>query len=289
MANAREIRTKINSIKNTRQITRAMEMVAASKMRKAQERMFASRPYAEKILDVIGHLANSHPEFRHQFFEEREEVKKVGYIIVSTDRGLCGGLNINLFKLALKSMEEWQDKGAELELCLLGQKAEHFFKRVGGNVAASAVHLGDAPGVKQLIGVVNVMFKAYAKGNIDRLYLLFNRFENTMIQRPQLEQVLPLVKKDDKKLKYYWDYIYEPDAKEVLEMLLTRYIESQVYQAAVENIASEQSARMVAMKSASENAAGIIDDLQLAYNKARQSAITSELADIIGGAEALNG
>ncbi len=289
MTQAREISTKIRSVQGTRKITRAMEMVAASKMRKAQDRMFAARPYAEKIREVIGHLAKSHPEFHHLFLEKRE-VKRVGFIIVSTDRGLCGSLNTNLFKLALNSILEWQKKGADVRLCLLGQKAEAFFRRIKGEVSALTTHLGDKPAVKDLYGIVKVMFDAYAQKELDLLYIVHNEFINTMRQQPLMRQVLPIEPEErTTQLDYYWDYIYEPDAKEVLSLLLRRYVESQVYQAVVENIASEQSARMVAMKNASDNAKQLIDDLKLAYNKARQAAITKELADIIGGAEALNG
>lgn len=287
MPQAREIRSKIGSVQNTRKITRAMEMVAASKMRKAQERMQAARPYAEKIRAVIGHLAKSHPEYHHIYLAQRP-LKRVGYIIVSTDRGLCGSLNTNLFKLALKSILEQEKQGVEVELCLLGQKAESFFKRVGGKITATATHLGDKPAAKDLIGIVKVMFDAYAAQKIDALYMVSTEFINTMRQKPILREVLPIQPSEDtSRVDYYWDYIYEPDAQTVLTLLLNRYVEALVYQAVVENIASEQSARMVAMKNASDNAGSLINDLKLAYNKARQSAITRELADIIGGAEAI--
>jgi len=286
MASGKEIRTQIKSVKNTQKITRAMEMVAASKMRKAQDRMTASRPYADQIRAVISHLAHAHPEYRHPYMEERE-TKRVGFIIVSSDRGLCGGLNANLFKTALKSLKEWDDKGIEAELCLIGQKATGFFKRVGGKVTAQVQDLGDAPRAEDLIGNVKVMLDAYDEGKLDRLYLVSNEFVNTMTQKPTVEQLLPIQAEELDELQHHWDYLYEPEAKEVLEQLLTRYVESLVYQGVVENIACEQAARMVAMKAASDNAGGMIDDLQLAYNKARQAAITQELSEIVAGAAAV--
>lgn len=286
MAGAKEIRTKIQSIKNTQKITRAMEMVAASKMRKAQDRMVTSRPYASKINTVISHLARGHSEYRHPYLEERE-VKRVGYIVVSTDRGLCGGLNTNLFKTTVKAMREHADQGIGIDLCLIGRKAEGFFKRYGGNVLASATQLGDAPQIQDLIGIVKVMLDAFDAGQVDAIYIAYNDFVNTMAQTPTVEQLLPLPASEDKELAHYWDYIYEPDAKELLDQLLTRYIESQVYQAVVENIACEQAARMVAMKSASDNAGDLINEFQLAYNKARQAAITQEIAEIVSGAAAV--
>ncbi len=286
MSGAKEIRSKISSIKKTQKITRAMEMVAASKMRKAQDRMQTSRPYAEKIRQVIGHLAKGRPEYQHIYLQQRE-IKRVGIILVSTDRGLCGSLNINLFKTALQAMKEWQAKGVQIDLCLIGNKAESFFRRYGGNVIGHAGHVGDAPGVNDLVGIVKVMLDAYRNGSIDALFLGFNEFINTMTQKPDLQQLLPLVPTQDDTLNYYWDYIYEPDAKELLEALLTRYVESQVYQAVVENIASEQAARMMSMKNASDNAGELIGDLQLAYNKARQAAITRELSEIVSGAAAV--
>lgn len=286
MSGAKEIRSKISSIKKTQKITRAMEMVAASKMRKAQDRMQTSRPYAEKIRQVIGHLAKGRPEYQHIYLQQRE-IKRVGIILVSTDRGLCGSLNINLFKTALQAMKEWQAKGVHIDLCLIGNKAESFFRRYGGNVIAHAGHVADAPGVNDLVGIVKVMLDAYRNGTIDALFLGFNEFINTMTQKPDLQQLLPLVPTQDDTLNYYWDYIYEPDAKELLEALLTRYVESQVYQAVVENIASEQAARMMSMKNASDNAGELIGDLQLAYNKARQAAITRELSEIVSGAAAV--
>ena len=286
MASGKEIRSKIKSIQSTQKITRAMEMVAASKMRKAQDRMAASRPYAEKMLKVIGHLSHAHPEYRHGYLQERP-AKRVGFILVSTDRGLCGGLNANLFKAAISAMMDWDKRGIAIDLCTVGTKAGQFFKRVGGKVVAEVSHLGDAPSVVDLIGTVNVMLDAYNEGRIDRLYLAFNQFVTTMAQTPELKQLLPIAASDDQRLKHHWDYIYEPEAKEVLDSLLMRYIESLVYQGVVENIACEQAARMVAMKSASDNAGELIDELQLAYNKARQAAITQEISEIVGGAAAV--
>ncbi|HEB98469.1 MAG TPA: F0F1 ATP synthase subunit gamma [Thiotrichales bacterium] len=286
MAGAKEIRTQIKSIQNTRKITKAMEMVAASKMRRAQDRMRASRPYAEKIRNVIAHLSQAHPEYKHPFLIERE-ARRVGLIVISTDRGLCGGLNINLFKTVIGQLKEWQDAGLEVDIAVFGSKAQQFFKRIGGNIVAQATHLGDAPGVDDLIGSVKVMLDAYSEGRIDRLYLASNEFVNTMTQRPQVDQLLPVAGEPDEALKHHWDYIYEPDAKPVLDGLLMRYIESLVYQGVVENVACEMAARMVAMKAASDNAGNLIDELQLAYNKARQAAITQELSEIVSGAAAV--
>ena len=262
-------------------------MVAASKMRKAQDRMQRGKPYSKRIKSVIGHLANSAPEYRHMFMQERE-VKRVGYIIVSSDRGLCGGLNINLFKPAIAAIKENSDKGIQCDLCLLGGKAIGFFNSYGGNVVASARDLGEDPAIADLIGSIKVMLDAYEAGTIDKLYLVNNDFVNTMTQQPQLEQLLPLSADDDEQMKHHWDYIYEPDAKELLDGLLVRYIESLVYQAVVENGACEQAARMIAMKSATDNAGDLIDDLQLVYNKARQAAITQELSEIVSGAAAIS-
>ncbi|MGH8502988.1 MAG: F0F1 ATP synthase subunit gamma [Gammaproteobacteria bacterium] len=286
MSGEREIRNKIRSVQNTQKITKAMEMVAASKMRKAQQRMEATRPYARKMLSVIGHLANAHLEYRHPFFVERE-AKRVGFIIVSSDRGLAGGLNVNLFRAAIPAMRDWRDQGTEIDLCLIGGKAEAFFKRLGGNVVASTKGLGDNPRLKDLIGTIKVLLDAYYEEKLDRIFLISNEFVNTMTQRPRLIRLVPLQPAEDKELKHYWDYLYEPDSKEVLDHMLTRYIESVVYQGVVENVACEMAARMVAMKSASDNAATLIDDLQLAYNKARQAAITQELSEIVGGAAAV--
>ncbi len=284
MAIAKEVRTKIRSIKNTQKITRAMEMVAASKMRKVQDRMRRAKPYADKILQVIGHLAKGHPEYRHPYLQERE-IKRVGFIVVTTDRGLCGGLNSNLLKHSLQQIKKWKDKGAEISLCLVGTKGENFFKRVGGRVLGHADHLGDAPKLTDLVGIVKVMLTAYMDNQIDAVFLCSNEFVNTMKQEPTVQQVLPIVPSTDVKLQHYWDYIYEPDnARELLDTLLSRYIESQVYRGVIENIACEQAARMVAMKNATDNAADLINDLQLVYHKARQAAITRELNEIVAGA-----
>ena len=288
MAGAKEIRNKIGSVKNTQKITGAMEMVAASKMRRAQERMSASRPYAETMRKVIGHIAQGNLEYKHPYLMERE-VKRVGYIVVSTDRGLCGGLNINLFKAALNDMKQWSAKGAKVDLALIGSKASNFFERHGAKVKAHVSGLGDNPSVNDLIGSVKVMLKAYDNGEIDRLYLVYNKFVNTMVQQPRVDQLLPLPVTEDSKLakKHHWDYIYEPDPKQLLDTLLIRYVESQVYQGVVENLASEQAARMVAMQAATDNAGNLINDLQLVYNKARQASITQELTEIVSGAAAV--
>lgn len=286
MSTAKEIRGQIRSVKNTQKITRAMEMVAASKMRKAQDRMSASKPYATKIRQVVGHLAHSHPEYRHMYLEERE-VKNAGLIIVTTDRGLCGGLNSNLLRSTINTMKIWQDQNVNLSICVIGNKGLNFFKRLGGNVLAHAEHLGDTPSVNDLIGIVKVMLDAYENKQLDHLSLVYNNFVNTMSQKPNTVQLLPLVPVADDSLAHHWDYIYEPDAKILLTTLLQRYIETQVYQAVIENMACEQAARMVAMKNASENAGKIIDDLQLMYNKARQASITREIAEIVGGADAV--
>lgn len=287
MASGKEIRTKIKSVQNTQKITRAMEMVAASKMRKAQDRMQSTRPYAENIRRVIGHLAHAHPEYSHNFMQERE-VKKVGIVLVSTDRGLCGGLNTNMFKTGIALMKEWSGKGVGIELCTVGSKGMGFFKRLGGNIVSSVGQLGDAPRLEDLIGTVKVMLDKFESGEIDKLFVVYNEFVNTMTQKPTVEQMLPIEAKElEKILQHHWDYIYEPEAKEVLDELLMRYVESLVYQGVVENIACEQAARMVAMKAASDNAGNLIDELQLAYNKARQAAITQELSEIVAGAAAV--
>lgn len=286
MAGAKEIRTKIKSIKNTQKITRAMEMVAASKMRRAQERMRATRPYAAKMRNVIGHLAYAHPEYHHSYLIERP-VKRVGFIVISSDRGLCGGLNVNLFKNMIVAMKQWREQNVEMDICTIGGKAGMFFKRLGGNIVARATHLGDAPRIADIIGTVKVMLDAYDAGRIDRLFVVYNDFINTMAQKPRVYQLLPIAPSDEEQRKHYWDYIYEPDAKAVLDGLLMRYVESLVYQGLVENIASEQAARMVAMKSASDNAGNLIDELALAYNKARQAAITREISEIVSGAAAV--
>ncbi|VAW75443.1 ATP synthase gamma chain [hydrothermal vent metagenome] len=287
MAGAKEIRTQIKSIQNTQKITKAMEMVAASKMRKAQDRMRASRPYAAKMRNVVAHMGRSHPEYKHPYLIERE-AKRVGLIVISSDRGLCGGLNINLFKQAVRSMTEWKGQNLEIDLAVIGGKAMGFFKRLGGNVVSENSQLGDSPAMEVLIGSVKVMLDAYNEGKIDRLYLANNEFVNTMTQSPQVEQLLPVIGDDsDEELKHHWDYIYEPDAHTVMDQLLMRYIESLVYQGVVENIACEMASRMVAMKAASDNAGELIDDLQLVYNKARQAAITQELSEIVAGASAV--
>jgi F-type H+-transporting ATPase subunit gamma len=286
MSGAKEIRTKIASIKSTQKITKAMQMVAASKMRRAQERMHSTRPYAEKIQNVISHLARAHPEYHHPFLAERQ-ARRVGVIIVSTDRGLCGGLNINLFKQVITAMKQWHTDGLEIDLTLIGSKSNAFFKRLGGNVVATAIGLGDAPSIIELIGTVKVMLDAYAEARIDRLYVACNTFINTMTQRPVLKQLIPLKGSEDKELESHWDYIYEPDSKPVTDALMIRYIESLVYQAVVENLACEQAARMVSMKSATDNAGNLIEELQLVYHKARQAAITQEISEIVGGAAAV--
>jgi len=286
MAAGKEIRTKIGSIQNTRKITSAMEMVAASKMRKAQDRMSATKPYAEKVRGVIGHLAQANPEYQHIYMKERE-VAKVGYIVVSSDRGLCGGLNINLFKAVNKQIVDWKAKDVEVSLCSIGSKGSTFFKGLGFDLIASSVGLGDRPDLNDIIGSVKVMLDAYTEGKIDRLYVVYNEFVNTMTQTPNIQQLLPLQASEDDCANGIWDYTYEPDAKDLLDGLLTRFVESQVYQAVVENIAAEQASRMMAMKSATDNAADMIDELELIYNKARQAAITQEISEIVSGASAV--
>lgn len=287
MASGKEIRTQISSIKSTQKITSAMEMVAASKMRKAQDRMSKGKPYSQKMKSVIGHIANANSEYHHYFFETRD-IKRVGYIIVSTDRGLCGGLNINLFKKAITGMKDFSDNGVEIDICVVGGKAAGFFNSYGGNVISATRDLGEDPSVVDLIGGVKVMLDAFEKGQIDQLFLVSNEFVNTMTQEPTVEQLLPLQPEDSENLKQHWDYIYEPDAKDLLEGLFVRYVESLVYQAVVENGACEQAARMIAMKSATDNAGDLIDGLQLVYNKARQAAITQELSEIVSGAAAIS-
>ena len=286
MAGAKEIRTQIRSVQNTQKITRAMEMVAASKMRKAQQRMREARPYAEKIRSVIAHVSAADTEYKHAFLVDRE-VKRVGYVVVSTDRGLCGGLNNNMFRRLVGDIDGWREKGVEAEFCIIGNKAATFFKRFGANIKAQATHLGDAPAIEDLIGTIKVMLDAYSEGTIDRLYLVYNEFVNSMTQTGHIEQLIPREASGDDELKHHWDYIYEPGAKDVLDNLMVRYIESLVYLGVVENVASEQAARMVAMKAASDNASNLIGDLQLAYNKARQAAITQELSEIVSGAAAV--
>jgi F-type H+-transporting ATPase subunit gamma len=290
MAGEKEIRSKIRSVKNMQKITSAMEMVAASKIRKAQDQMAASRPYAERIRRVVGHLAHANPDYKHPFLIERE-VKRVGYIIISTDRGLCGGLNINMFKTVIGELTKWNKEGIEVDLALVGAKAVQFFRRLGGNVVGTATHLGDKPQVNDLIGSIKLMLDSYSDGKIDRLFLVHNTFVSTMSQKPQVHDILPVSAIDlgEEALQDHWDYIYEPDAGELLDDVLMRYIESQVYRGAVENFACEMAAKMVAMKSATDNAGEIIDKLQIAYNKARQASITQEISEIVGGAAAVSG
>ena len=286
MSQAKEIRTKINSIKNTQKITKAMEMVAASKMRKAQDRMEQSRPYAEKIRTVIGHLRQANPDYRHPFMVERD-IERVGMIIVGTDRGLCGSLNVNMFRRLISQLTEWRDARIDVELCLIGAKAVQFFRRLDVKIVGQVTHLGDTPHVADLIGTIKIMLDSYADGTIDRLYMAHNIFVNTMSQKPQMRELLPVETIDKNELQEHWDYIYEPAAADLLDGVLMRYIESQVYRAAVENVSCEMAARMVAMKSASDNAGTLIDELQLIYNKARQAAITQEITEIVGGAAAV--
>ena len=285
MAGAKEIRTQIKSIQNTRKITKAMEMVAASKMRRAQDRMNASRPYAERMRQVVGHLAQGHLEYQHPFMQERKDVKRVGCLIISTDRGLCGGLNVNLFKQALQNIAKWKQEGLEVDLYVFGNKAAATFKRFG--IVAQQTHLGDAPRLNDLVGTIKVMLDAYEEGRIDRLYMIENEFINSMTQKPQSTQLIPVKPAEDKAIQYHWDYIYEPESTEVIDLLMKRYIESLIYQGVVENIACEMAARMVAMKSASDNAGKMINDLKLIYNKARQAAITQEISEIVSGAAAV--
>jgi F-type H+-transporting ATPase subunit gamma len=286
MAGTKEIRTKIASVKSTQKITKAMQMVATSKMRRAQDRMRLARPYAQKMRNVIGHLTEANPDYRHPFLQEREP-KAIGIIVISTDRGLAGGLNANTFKQTLLLMREWQGKGASVSLCVIGSKGIGFFRRLDVKILANVSGLGDRPHIKDLIGTVKVMLDAYRNGEIDRLFLVNAQFVNTMTQKPTAEQLLPIQAVDVEGLPEHWDYIYEPDAKDILDGLLMRYIESQVYRGAVENVASEMAARMVAMKAASDNAGKLISELQLVYNKARQAAITKELSEIVGGAAAV--
>jgi F-type H+-transporting ATPase subunit gamma len=286
MAVGKEVKTKISSIKSTQKITSAMEMVAASKMRKAQERRAVGKPYAIRIRSVVGQIAKAVSEYKHLYMEQRE-IKRVGYIIISTDRGLCGGLNTNLFKQVINSMKDWSDKGVSNDLCVVGNKAAGFFGGFGGNIVATVKDLGDAPTQNDLIGGIKVMLDAYEAGTIDQLYLVSNEFVNTMTQTPLIEQLLPLKPVENEDLSHHWDYLYEPDAKELLDELLVRYIESQVYQGVVENKACEQAARMIAMKSATDNAGELVKELQLLYNKARQAAITQELSEIVSGAAAV--
>ena len=290
MAGEKEIRSKIASVKNMQKITGAMEKVAASKIRKAQLQMEASRPYAERIRRVIGHLAHANPDYKHPYLTERE-VQRVGFIVISTDRGLCGGLNVNLFKRMISEIANWKGENVEVDLVLVGAKAVAFFRRMGGSVLGTATHLGDKPSVNELLGSIKVMLDAYEEGKIDRLFLVHNEFISALSQKPEVSTLLPVSEIDlgDESLQDHWDYIYEPDAGELLDDVLTRYIESQVYRGAVENFACEMAAKMVAMKSATDNAGEIIDNLQLQYNKARQAAITQEISEIVGGAAAVSG
>ena len=286
MTGGREIKTKIKSVQNTRKVTRALEMVSASKIRKAQDRMRSSRPYANAMRQLIGHLAQASSEFQHPYLVERE-IKRVGYIVVSSDRGLAGGLNNNLFRKLLGEIRQWQDKGVQVDVVTIGQKATVFFRRLKVDMLASVTHIGDTPEVEQLVGIIKVMLDGYTDGRLDRVFLAYNHFVNTMTQKASFDQLLPLPASETKVVKHDWDYIYEPDAESVLGHVLTRYIESLVYQAVMENVASEHAARMVAMKAASDNATKLIDTLNLVYNKARQAAITQEISEIVGGAAAV--
>jgi F-type H+-transporting ATPase subunit gamma len=287
MAGGREIKTKIKSVQNTRKVTRALEMVSASKIRKAQDRMKQSRPYARLMRQMIGHIAKANSEYVHPFLVERQEVKRVGYVVISTDRGLAGGLNSVMFRRILTDMREWQSKGVEIDVVCIGQKATVFFRRLNVNLVGSVTHLGERPELEKLVGVIKVMLDGYSEGRLDRVFLSYNDFINTMLQKPRQDQLLPLPASDDIESKHDWDYLYEPDAETVLDHVLTRYIESLVYQGVLENLASEHAARMVAMKSASDNANKLIDTLNLVYNKARQAAITQEISEIVGGAAAV--
>lgn len=287
MAGGREIKTKIKSVQNTRKVTRALEMVSASKIRKAQERMKASRPYARAMKQVIGHLAQANSEFQHPYLVQRADTRRVGYIIVSSDRGLAGGLNNNLFRKVLGEIRTWQEQGVEVDVVTIGQKASVYFRRIKVEMLASATHLGDQPRLDQLVGVIKVMLDSYTAGSLDRVFLSYNEFVNTMTQHVAFDQLLPLPAPETQVARHDWDYLYEPDAQTVLEHVLTRYVESLVYQAVLENVASEHAARMVAMKSASDNANKLIDTLNLIYNKARQAAITQEISEIVGGAAAV--
>ncbi len=287
MAGGREIKSKIKSVQNTRKVTRALEMVSASKIRKAQERMKVSRPYARVMKQVIGHLAQANSDYQHPFLVERQNVKRVGYIIVSSDRGLAGGLNNNLFRKLLGEFRKWQEQGVEIDVVTIGQKASVFFRRIKVNMVGSVTHLGDQPKLEQLVGVIKVMLDGYSAGDLDRVFICYNDFVNTMTQRAAFDQLLPLPPSETQVAKHDWDYIYEPDAATVLEHVLNRYVESLVYQAVLENVASEHAARMVAMKAASDNATKLIGTLNLVYNKARQAAITQEISEIVGGAAAV--
>ncbi|KPK33039.1 MAG: ATP F0F1 synthase subunit gamma [Betaproteobacteria bacterium SG8_40] len=287
MAGTKEIRTKIKSVQNTRKITKAMEMVAASKMRKAQDRMRAARPYAEKIRNVAAHISHANPEYRHPFLVERDTVKRVGIIIVTTDKGLCGGLNTNILRMALTQYKQWQEEGEEIDVCCIGAKGLGFMQRLGASIISEVSGLGDTPRLEQIIGAVKIMLDGYMSDRFDRVMLFYTKFVNTMKQEPVMEQLLPISGERLGAPEGSWDYIYEPEARSVLEQVLTRYIEAVIFQSVAENMSSEQSARMVAMKSASDNAGTLIDELTLIYNKSRQAAITKELAEIVGGAAAV--
>jgi F-type H+-transporting ATPase subunit gamma len=287
MAGSKEIRTKIKSVQNTRKITKAMEMVAASKMRKAQDRMRAARPYAEKIRNVAAHISHANPEYRHPFLVERDSVKKVGIIIITTDKGLCGGLNTNVLRMTLNKMKEWESQGEQFEVCAIGNKGFGFMQRLGANVVSHVIQMGDKPNMEKMIGAVKTMLDGYTNDRFDRLVVFYTKFINTMKQEPVMEQLLPLSGEKIGVPEGSWDYIYEPDAKVVLDQVLTRYVESLIFQGVAENMASEQSARMVAMKAASDNAGSVIEELTLIYNKTRQAAITKELSEIVAGAAAV--
>ena len=286
MANEKEIRTKIGSVKNTQKITKAMEMVAASKMRRTQETMKKALPYSDKIRAVIGHIYKANPDYKHPFLEERE-LKTAGYIVVSSDRGLCGGLNVNMFRNLIAELRKNKNKQVNSKLCLVGAKATQFFRSIDVDVLAAATHLGEDPQVEDLVGSIKTMLDEYIEGNIDQLFIVHNNFVNTMTQKPEVKTLLPIEPQDSEEMQKHWDYIYEPDSKELLDYILMRYIESQVYRAVVENVACEMAAKMVAMKSATDNAGKLIDELELDYNKARQAAITQEISEIVGGAAAV--
>lgn len=286
MASGKEIRTKIGSVKNTQKITRAMEMVAASKLRRTQQQMEESRPYAERIRTVIGHLSEANRDYTHPYLQSRD-VKRAGYIVISTDRGLCGSLNVNLFRQIINDLREKHEQGVEADLCLIGAKGMAYFRRLNVNIVATTTHVGEAPKVADLVGAITSMTDAYENGDIDRLYLVHNEFVSTMSQKPRIRTLLPVEPMDKDELQTHWDYIYEPDAAELLDRVLTRYIESQVYRAVVENVACEMAAKMVAMKAATDNAGKFIEQLQLQYNKARQAAITQEISEIVSGAAAV--
>lgn len=287
MAGGREIKTKIKSVQNTRKVTRALEMVSASKIRRAQDLMKSSRPYARLMRQLIGHIAKANTEYKHPFLVERSQVKRVGYIVISTDRGLCGGLNSNMFRKILTEIRQWQSQGVEIDVVTVGQKATAFFRRLKLNLLGSVTHLGEKPRVEQLVGVIKVMLDRYSENTVDRVFLAYNDFINTMTQKSRIDQLLPLLPADDIQTNHDWDYLYEPNAQSILDHVMTRYVESLAYQGVLENLASEHAARMVAMKSASDNATKLIGTLTLIYNKARQAAITQEISEIVGGAAAV--